>query len=129
MAKIERFEDLDCWKKSRQLMNVIYDICEARGLSRDFTTQDQLKRAVLSTMNNIAEGFGRYSNREFARFLVYSSSSSMEVRSMLYMMLDRKYIDKNTFDVAYQLTVEHTKLTLGLIKYLKRSFQKSSPTT
>lgn len=119
MSKIDRFEDLDCWKKSRELVNLIFDICENQMKNKDFSTQDQIKRAALSTMNNIAEGFGRYSNKEFIRFLKYSASSSMEIRSMLYILSDRKYIDKNEFEKCYKLTNDLTNTTLGLIRYLK----------
>jgi four helix bundle protein len=70
-------------------------------------------------MNNIAEGFGRYSNKEFIRFLEYSAASSMEIRSMLYILSDRKYIDEIEFEKCYQLSIEHTNITLGLIRYLK----------
>lgn len=119
MSKVDRFEDLDCWKKSRELVNLIFDICENQMKNKDFSTQDQIKRAALSTMNNIAEGFGRYSNKEFIRFLEYSSSSSMEVRSMLYILFDRKYIDQIEFEKSYQLTNDLTNITLGLIRYLK----------
>jgi four helix bundle protein len=119
MSKIDRFEDLDCWKKSRELVNLIFDICENQMKNKDFSTQDQIKRAALSTMNNIAEGFGRYSNKEFIRFLEYSASSSMEIRSMLYILSDRKYIDENEFEKCYKLTNDLTNTTLGLIRYLK----------
>lgn len=119
MSKVDRFEDLDCWKKSRELVNVIFDICENQMKNKDFSTQDQIKRAAISTMNNIAEGFGRYSNKEFIRFLEYSAASSMEVRSMLYVLIDRKYIDEIAFEKCYQLTIDHTNITLGLIRYLK----------
>jgi four helix bundle protein len=119
MSKIESFEDLDCWKKSRELVNLIFDICENQMKNKDFSTQDQIKRAALSTMNNIAEGFGRYSNKEFIRFLEYSASSSMEIRSMLYILSDRKYIDENEFEKCYKLTNDLTNTTLGLIRYLK----------
>jgi four helix bundle protein len=119
MSKVDRFEDLDCWKKSRELVNVVFDICEKQMKNKDFSTQDQIKRAAISTMNNIAEGFGRYSNREFIRFLEYSASSSMEVRSMLYILSDRKYIDEFEFEKCYQLSIEHTNITLGFIRYLK----------
>ena len=119
MSKVDRFEDLDCWKKSRELVNVIFDICKNQMLNKNFSTQDQLERAAISNMNNIAEGFGRYSNKEFIRFLEYSASSSMEVRSMLYILLDRKYIDNEHFEFCYKLSVEHTNMTLGFIRYLK----------
>jgi four helix bundle protein len=119
MSKVDRFEDLDCWKKSRELVNVVFDICEKQMKNKEFSTQDQIKRAAISTMNNIAEGFGRYSNKEFIRFLEYSSASSMEIRSMLYILSDRKYIDEFEFEKCYQLSIEHTNITLGLIRYLK----------
>ncbi len=119
MSKVDRFEDLDCWKKSRELVNVIFDIWENQMKNKYFSTQDQIKRAAISTMNNIAEGFGRYSNKEFIRFLEYSAASSMEVRSMLYVLIDRKYIDEIAFEKCYQLVIDHTNITLGLIRYLK----------
>ncbi len=119
MSKVDRFEDLDCWKKSRELVNVIFDICENQMKNKDFSTQDQIERAAISTMNNIAEGFGRYSNKEFIRFLEFSAASSMEVRSMLYILSDRKYIDEIAFEKCCQLTIDHTNITLGLIRYLK----------
>ena len=119
MSKVDCFEDLDCWKKSRELVNVIFDICENQMKNKDFSTQDQIKRAAISTMNNIAEGFGRFSNKEFIRFLEYSAASSMEVRSMLYILNDRKYIDDFEFEKCYHIAIEHTNITLGLIRYLK----------
>jgi len=119
MSNVDCFEDLDCWKKSRELVNVIFDICEKQMKNKDFSTQDQIKRAAISTMNNIAEGFGRYSNKEFIRFLEFSAASSMEVKSMLYILSDRKYIDEIEFEKCYQLTNDHTNITLDLIRYLK----------
>ena len=118
-GKVERFEDLKCWQKARELVAAVYNLCNQNSeLARDFVTQKQLKAAALSTMNNIAEGFGRYSNKDFLKFLDYSSSSGMEVRSMLYALLDQKYISEKTFQEMYQLTVEHSNLTIGLIKYV-----------
>jgi four helix bundle protein len=119
-GKVERFEELKCWQKARELVAAVYNLCNQNSeLARDFVTQKQLKAAALSTMNNIAEGFGRYSNKDFLKFLDYSSSSGMEVRSMLYALLDQKYISEKTFEEIYQLTVEHSNLTIGLIKYQK----------
>ncbi|MFA7381156.1 MAG: four helix bundle protein [Bacteroidia bacterium] len=118
-GKVERFEELKCWQKARELVAAVYNLCNQNTeLARDFVTQKQLKAAALSTMNNIAEGFGRYSNKDFLKFLDYSSSSGMEVRSMLYALLDQKYISEKTFEEIYQLTVEHCNLTIGLIKYV-----------
>ena len=72
MAKVEKFEDLHCWQAARELVKMIYQLCEQEKLSKDFDIRSQLRRAALSTMNNIAEGFGRSSNKEFIRFLEMS---------------------------------------------------------
>ena len=69
MAKIEKFEDLDCWKAARELVNLVYDLCEKRELSKDFYTVRQIKKASISVMNNIAEGFARFNDKEFINFL------------------------------------------------------------
>src|SRR5690349_13633034 len=92
MSKIERFEDLKCWQAARQLVKEIYMISEAGKLAKDFDTKSQIKRAALSTMNNIAEGFGRFSNKEFIRFLDTSQSSVQEVQSITYVLEDLQYV-------------------------------------
>jgi len=65
MAKVDKFEDLECWKSARQLVKMVYQFSETGKLAKDFSTKDQIRRASLSTMNNIAEGFGRHGNKEF----------------------------------------------------------------
>ena len=123
---IEKFEDLNCWKKSRELTNLIYEICEEGNLRRDYSTKDQIKRASLAIMNNIAEGFGRFSKKEFIRFLDIASASGMEVRSMLYILKDRKYIDEEMFDKLYEMSTHQSNMTLSLIKYLKNKLNEES---
>ena len=76
MPKIESFEDLECWKAARTLVKDVYLMSNQGLLYKDYDTKSQLKRASLSIMNNIAEGFGRYSNKEFVKFLGYSKSSA-----------------------------------------------------
>ena len=119
MAKVEKFEDLDCWKSARILVNYVYDLCEREPLSKDFSTKDQIKRAALSTMNNTAEGFGRYSDKEFIRFLEISQASGQEVRSVSYVLLDRKYIKADEFQKLQTLANNTVNLINGLIRYLK----------
>lgn len=126
MPKIERFEDLDCWKQSRNLVNLLYDLCDKEPLSKDFTTKDQLKRAALSIMNNIAEGFGRYSRKEFVRFLEISQASALEVRSMLYILLDRNYIKQKDFEKLLNETLSITNQVNGLIRYLNKKTNSRS---
>ena len=120
MSKIERFEDLDCWKSTRELVNCVYDLSDTGLLSKDFTTRDQIRRAALSAMNNIAEGFGRYTDREFIRFLEISHTSSQEVRSISYVLLDREYVTEEQLRKLQEMTNIHVNLTNGLIRYLKK---------
>ena len=118
MAKIEKFEDLDCWKESRILVKNIYSNLNQNNLI-DYDTKSQLRRATLSIMNNIAEGFGRYSNKEFIRFSEYSSSSAAEVKSMIYVLEDLNYSDSEYLKEIHDQIDKTRKLVLGLIRYLK----------
>ena len=120
MAKIEKFEDLDCWKESRILVKNIYSNLNQNNII-DYDTKSQLRRATLSIMNNIAEGFGRYSNKEFIRFLEYSSSSAAEVKSMIYVLEDLNYSDAKYLKEIHNQIDKTRKLVLGLIRYLKNS--------
>jgi len=119
MAKVERFEELDCWKAGRELMNLVFDLCEKPGLVQDFDTKAQIKRAAVSTMNNVAEGFGRFSKIEFIRFLGIAQSSALEVRSMAYVLLDRNYITQLEFDSLHEKTNKVINLNNGFIRYLQ----------
>ena len=92
MGFAENFEDLQIWQRSRVLTNEIYDAFEQ---IRDFEFRNQIQSAAVSVMNNIAEGFERRTKKDFAHFLDLSKGSSGEVRSMLYLAEDRRYIDKS----------------------------------
>ena len=87
MSKVTRFEDLRCWMAARVLVKSVYSFSEEGKLARDFGTKDQLKRAALSVMNNIAEGFGRYSTKEFIRYLEISLRAQPPKFSVLLMCL------------------------------------------
>ena len=119
--KVERFEDLDAWKVGRELANLIYDLTRTPDLSKDYGFKDQLQRAAVSVMNNIAEGFERGSNKDFAKFVFISRGSTGEVRSMLYLALDQKYISEDQFRAAYDLCVREAQLCWGLIKHLQKT--------
>lgn len=97
MSKIERFEDLVAWQKARELTKKIYRITSEELFSKDYGLRDQIRRASVSIMSNIAEGFGRGSMNEFHQFLVVSKASCAEVQSQLYVALDVGYIDKTMF--------------------------------
>jgi four helix bundle protein len=80
MAKVERFEELKCWQAARELVKLVHLVCDEGKLGKDFDTKSQIRRAALSVMNNIAEGFGRGSEKEFIRFLEIAQSPAMEVK-------------------------------------------------
>jgi four helix bundle protein len=98
MAKAERFEDLVVWQDPRSLRKAIYAVSNHGPLARDFEMRSQIRSAALSAMSNIAEGFERGSNREFAQFLNIAKGSAGEVRSLLCAALDEGYLDQSVFD-------------------------------
>ncbi|MEQ9304288.1 MAG: four helix bundle protein [Marinoscillum sp.] len=118
MSKIETFEQLECWKSARDLNILIYKICDKVKFKTEFTAKDQLKRAALSSMNNIAEGFGRFSNKEFVRFLNISTASLDEVHSMILLYTDLAFIEAGESERLIELIKRTKYQTLGLIKYL-----------
>lgn len=119
--KIEKFEDLDCWKKARELAKLIYDLTNQRSFVKDFELRNQMRDAAGSTMHNISEGFDAGSDAEFVRFLRISRRSASEIQSELYLALDRKYISENQLEVAYTKATETKRLINGMIGYLHRN--------
>jgi len=116
-----RFEDLDAWKVGRELANLIYVFGRESGFSKDYGFKDQIQRASVSVMNNIAEGFERGSNKDFAKFLFIARGSAGEVRSMLYLALDQNHITEQQFKDAYNLCVRESQLCWGLIRHLQKN--------
>lgn len=121
MAKIERFEDILAWQKARELVAAIYETSSDGQFAKDFGLRDQIRRAAVSIMLNIAEGFARKSNREFFQFLVIAHGSAAEVQSALYVALDQKYISQEQFESLYKMTDEASKTIMGFANYLKKS--------
>lgn len=118
--KVEKFEDLVAWQKARQLTAEIYRMSSAGELSRDYGLRDQIRRAAVSVMSNIAEGFDRASRNEFHQYLVIAKGSCAEVRSQLYVALDAGYIDQMTFDNISNITVEVSRIIGGLRAAVKK---------
>jgi len=118
MSKIENFEELECWKSAKDLTIQIYSICNNESLKMEFTAKDQLKRAALSSMNNIAEGFGRFSNKESIRFYNISTASLDEVHSMLLLYTELGFIELAQRDRAVETLKKAKHQTLAFIKYL-----------
>ncbi len=113
--KFDRFEDILAWQKSKELAKEIYT---SFGDSKDYGFRDQILRASVSVMNNIAEGFERKSNNEFKYFLYVSKGSSGEVRSMLTLAFELKKIDEPTYKSLFKHSEEISKILSGLIKTL-----------
>jgi len=117
----DRFEDLDAWQVGRELANLIYSYGREPLISKDYGFKDQIQRAAVSVMNNVAEGFERGSNKDFAKFLFIARGSVGEVRSMLYLASDQKYITEEQFKEGYNLCVRESQLCWGLIKHLQKT--------
>jgi four helix bundle protein len=113
--KIDRFEDIIAWQKAKELTISIYN--EYKD-SKDFSFRDQIQRAAVSIMNNIAEGFERKTNNEFKHFLYIAKGSCGEVRSMLYLAKELNTISKESFEEKYNQSEEISKILSGLIKTL-----------
>ncbi|MBX3473120.1 MAG: four helix bundle protein [Planctomycetes bacterium] len=120
MAAFTRFEDIQAWQKARDLARELFVTCNQPAFRRQFTIKDQLIRAGISIGANIAEGFGRKTDADFARFLDVSRGSATEIQSLLYNVLDFKLIDQARFDQLYGLARDVLALAAGLTTYLRR---------
>ncbi len=114
MAKIERFEDLIAWQKARVLTREIYLQTRCGTFARDFGLRDQIERASVSVMSNLAEGFERGKRPEFHQFSCIAKGSCGEVRSDLYVALDVGHINQPIFDSLYTQTEEVGRIIGGL---------------
>jgi four helix bundle protein len=112
--KIERFEDLIAWQKARKLTRQIYEATNQGEFARDFGLKDQIRRAAVSSMSNMAEGFERGGLVEFQRFLAIAKGSCAELRTQLYVALDAGYLNTHTFDSLMVQAVEVGKIIGGL---------------
>ena len=119
--KFNSFEDLQVWKDSRILVKSIYQLTSDGKFSKDFGLREQIQRASVSIMNNIAEGFERNNNKKYIKFLGYSKGSAGEVRSMLYVTTDLGYISQDNFNMHYQMAINIITQISNFIKYLKKS--------
>uniref|UniRef100_B3EMD3 S23 ribosomal protein n=1 Tax=Chlorobium phaeobacteroides (strain BS1) TaxID=331678 RepID=B3EMD3_CHLPB len=112
--KVEKFEDLIAWKKARELTKEIYQFTGDGDFSRDFGLRDQIRRASVSIMSNLAEGFERGSAKEFHQFLVIAKASCAEVRSQLYVAFDVGYVSEANFSVLERKAAEVSRIIGGL---------------
>ena len=119
MAGIKRFEEILAWQKARDLVCETYRVCGIPPFSRDFGLRDQICRAAVSSMTNIAEGFGRKSSKDFAHFLDVARGSTLEVQSLLYVASDLGYIQSTEFEKLYRIAEETVSLVAGFTSYLR----------
>ncbi len=119
MAKAQKFEDLIVWQEARLLCREVYSATNTGPFSKDFQMRAQIRNAALSAMDNIAEGFERGSNKEFAQFLNISKGSAGEVRSALYAALDEEYLTPEAFESLRARATSVSKRCSRLITYLQ----------
>ncbi len=126
MARIEKFEDIESWKIAREITKLVYEVSSIGNFSRDFALVNQIRRASISILSNIAEGFERSGNKEFLQFLAIAKDSCGEVRAQLYVALDQNYIDKKQFEEISSKLLETNRMISGLMKYLQQSDLRGS---
>lgn len=114
-----QFEDIPVWQETRLFVNMVYKLIESsEKLKKDFSLLDQFKRAAYSILLNIAEGFERGSNKEFANFLNIAKGSAGEVRAILYILLDNRYISQETFEKYKKSILEISSQLANFRKFL-----------
>jgi len=120
VAVIKRFEEINAWQKARELVRDVYRSCAAGPIAKDYGLKDQLCRAAVSSMSNIAEGFARRTDKDFAHFLDVAKGSAIEVQSLLYVALDVGYFAEGEFQHLFKTVEELTSLIGGFATYLRR---------
>jgi four helix bundle protein len=119
-GKVEKFEDLIAWQKARKLTGRIYETTNEGNFARDYSLKDQIRRAAVSTMSNIAEGFERNSAADFHRFLVMAKGSCAELRNQLYIAWDVAHIPMEEFDSLMRDAIEVGRIIGGLRASVQR---------
>jgi four helix bundle protein len=118
---VKKFEDLEIWKLARELTNKIYHVTNDRAFSKDYGLKDQIRRAAVSVMSNISEGYERGGNQELIRFLSIAKGSSGEVRCQLYIAMDQNYIEREKSLILIDNVRKLSIMINNFIGYLKKS--------
>jgi len=121
MATFQSFVEINAWQKARELTSQVYAISNRPSFSKDFGLRDQVRRASVSIMANIAEGFERSGSGEFLQFLAIAKGSVGEVISHIYVTVDQGYISQEEFDRLHALAGETGRVIGGLMTYLRKS--------
>jgi len=125
-ARVSRFEDLEAWQKARELARAVYQASGQEPFARDFGLRDQIRRAAVSVVSNIAEGFEREGDREFRQVLAQAKGSVGEVRAQLYVALDVGYLTAGQAEQLAGLALSTARLISGLMRYRAQSELKGS---
>ncbi len=120
MSTFKTYQDSEAWQKARELTNKIYWLTRQNEFHKDYALTDQLRRACISVMSNVAEVFERDRTKEFIQFLLYTKGSTGEITTLLIIALDQKYIDYNQFKELSGLANEVGSMLGGLIAYLQK---------
>ena len=126
MAKVKKFEDIQSWKKIRSLTKEVYRVTLSTAFSKDFGLKDQIRRAAVSILSNIAEGFERGGDKEFIQFLAIAKGSAGELRAQLYVAVDQRYLSQPEFEKLAQEAREISQLISGFMRYLSQSELRGS---
>jgi four helix bundle protein len=126
MKSFRCFEEIEGWKKARELTRKVYSVSGKGHFNADYGLRDQMRRAAVSVMSNIAEGAERGGSGEFLQFLSMAKGSTGEVRAQLHVALDQGYIDGKDFDRLTSLAEETAKLIAGLMNYLRKTTIRGS---
>jgi four helix bundle protein len=135
MATFQRFEEIEAWRKARELTRQVYAATNQGRFSKDFGLRDQIRRASVSIMSNIAEGCERGGTGEFVQFLAIAKGSAGEVRAQLYVAFDQGYLEQDVFEELLGTAAQISRMLSGLMTYLRKSdlagtkYKKSQPET
>lgn len=129
MSTIKSFEELVIWQEARKFTNNIYKLTKNFPKEELYGLTSQMRRAAVSVMSNIAEGFDRRTTKEFISFLIIARASVSEVQNDLYISLDLNYINTENFQINYEYAQKIAKLINGLITYLKSQTESYTKTT
>jgi len=119
MTTAKRFEDLEVWQRAKDLTNLIYKYSTDGSFSRDFGLRDQMRRASVSIMSNIAEGFESQTQAMFIKYLGYAKGSAGELRAQLYIARDQGYITEEDFNIMFSTAEICSRQLTRFIQYLE----------
>lgn len=126
VKEIKTFEDLDVWVRAKDLSVLVYQLTDGELFRKDFGLKDQIRRASISVVSNIAEGYERNGNKEFAQFLSIAKGSAGEMRAQIHIAKELKYISETEARLLVERATEISKMLSGFINYLKQSDYKGS---